>query len=737
MSNLNRPFAATAPAANPALRPALGLLVTSVGLLPPGLATAQAVQQGTPNTPTAAPDLVPSSEAIVVKGQRTGTELAKLPAQVQNTPASISVISKQIIAEQNAQTVQDALRYAPGITLNSGEGGAHGDNVNLRGFSGIDSFFLDGLRDPGSYIRDNFNTEALEVLEGPASILFGNGSAAGIVNQTSKLPTLDPLLGGSLVFATNGEARGTIDIDEAITSTAALRINAMGESTGVAERDYVHYDRWGFAPSLSLGIGTPTVFTLSYLHQHEHDTPDYGIPFLDGAPANVPRSLYYGLKNSDESVTDTDITSAVLSHDFQNGWTLTDTFRYADYFSRYIVSAPHFGNDDIDPQPDGTPLDQLLLFRDRPSSQARQTYLTDHVDTTGRFDTFSMPNLFLAGVEYGRLTNNGKRYNNDFQGVDGVLPTPLLSPDADESSPAQTEVDSRPRIASDLFGVYAVDTVQIVPKLSLSVGLRYDSYDTTFTESLTGAGFHHVDSALSPKAALVFKPAPDQTYYFSFGTSFDPPVSYLTLAPSTVGPKPEKAKTYEAGAKINFLGGLLRTTAAIFRTESTNTVVSDPDDPTIQLIPGTNQRINGFEITANGHLTEDWEINANYTFIDPEVTASPTASEVGKAIPGAARNTANLWTVYEFNEDTWKIGTGINYVGHRYADIDNTANVPGAVIWNAMASYRVTKKISLQLNLDNITNKYYYLGAYYSDPTESHVIPGPGRTLFFATNFRF
>jgi catecholate siderophore receptor len=725
MSNITRSFAAP-------LRPALDVVLTAAALLPPAVAAAQDVP-----APKAKPDLIPSSEAIIVKGQRTGTELAKLPTQVQNTPASIHVISKQIIAEQNAQTVQDALRYAPGITLNSGEGGAHGDNVNLRGFSGIDALFLDGLRDPGSYTRDNFNTEALEVLEGPASILFGNGSAAGVINQTSKLPTLAPLAAGSLVFATNGEARGTIDIDEPITNTAAFRVNAMGESTGVAERDYVHYDRWGFAPSLSLGIGTPTIFTLNYLHQHELDTPDYGIPFLDGAPAHVSRSLYYGLKNSDESLTNTDIMSAVLTHDFGNGWTVTNTFRYADYFSRFIVSAPHFGNDFIDPQPDGTPLSQLVLFRDRPSSEARQTYLTDHVDTTGRFDIFSMPNLLLAGVEYGRLTNNGKRYNNDVEGVDGVLPTPLLSPDADEASPPQTTVASRPRIASDLIGVYAVDTLQIVPKLSLSAGLRYDSYDTTFVESLTGAGFHHVDEAFSPKAALVFRPVSDQTYYFSFGTSFDPPVSYLTLAPSTTGPKPEKSRTYEMGAKVNFLGGLLHTTAAIFRTESTNTVVADPDDPTIQLIPGSNQRINGFEITANGHLTEDWEINANYTFIDPEITASPTASEVGKAIPGAARNTANLWTVYEFSEDTWKIGTGINYVGHRYADIDNTANVPGAVIWNAMASYRVTRKINLQLNLDNITDKYYYLGAYYSDPTESHVIPGPGRTLFFTTNFAF
>ncbi len=696
-------------------------------------------------TSPATPDVKPGNkataatpiEAITVKGQRTTTELAKLPAQVQNTPASIAVISKRIIAQQNATTVQDALRYAPGVTLNSGEGGAHGDNVNLRGFSGIDDFFIDGVRDPGSYTRDNFNTEALEVLEGPSSILFGNGSAGGIINQTSKLPGLTPSRNASVVFGTNGEVRGSIDIDQPITDTAAIRLNAMGESTGVADRDYVHQDRWGLAPSVSLGLGQPTSFTLSYLHQHESDVPDYGIPFLDGVPAPVPRSLYYGLKNSDKTVTDTDIVNAVLKHDFENGWAVTETLHYADYYADYRVSAPHFGNDFIDPQPPGTPLDQLLVFRDRPSSSARETYLTDDVDVTGHFDLFGLPNLLLAGGEAGRLTNNGKRYDNEFQGIDGVAPTLLLAPDANEASPPQYTVVARPQIASDLLGIYGVDTIQLLQKLGLTFGLRYDSYDTSFNDPIAGTGFHRVDGAFSPKAALVFKPAPEQTFYFSYGTSFDPPVSYLTLAPSSTSPKPETSTSYEAGGKFAVLQNRLHLTASVFRTESSNIVVSDPDDPTLQEIPGSNQRIDGYELSATGHVVRDWEITANYTYIDPHITASATPSQIGKLIPNAARNNANLWTVYEFDRDRWSIGTGVNYVGPRYADVDNIARVPGAAIWNAMVSYKITDRIRVQANLDNITDEYYYLGAYFSDPTENHVIPGPGRTLFVTTNLRF
>ena len=446
------------------------ILVGVAALLPAAGAAAQTPSAAPSALPDGKPPSVTPIEAITVKGQRTSTEIAKLPGQLQNTPASITVISKRIIAQQNATTVQDALRYAPGVTLNSGEGGAHGDNVNLRGFSGIDDFFIDGLRDPGSYTRDNFNTEALEVLEGPSSILFGNGSAAGVINQTSKLPGLTAARTGSLVLGTNGEVRGTVDIDQPITDTAAFRLNALGESTGVADRDYVHQDRWGFAPSLSLGLGQPTTFTLSYLHQHESDLPDYGVPFLDGVPAPVPRSLYYGLKNSDRTLADTDIANAVLKHDFENGWALTETLHDADYFSDYRVSAPHFGDDFINPQPPGTPLDQLVLFRDRPSSEGRETYLSDTIDATGHFETFGLSNLLLTGVEAGRLTNNGKRFDNGFQGIDGVAPTPLLAPDADEAAPPQFTVVSRPHIASDLFGVYGVDTIQLLPTLGLTAG---------------------------------------------------------------------------------------------------------------------------------------------------------------------------------------------------------------------------------------------------------------------------
>ena len=712
----------------PSARDCKALELTGLCLASSAFAPAAFGQAAQDTQPPVAP-ASGSPEQIVVTAQPGPPQ--KIPRDPLNTPQSVDVVSQEEIQQQSATTLQDALRYAPGITLNSGEGGAHGDNINLRGFHDIDAFFLDGIRDPGSYARDSFDLETLEVLQGPSSVLFGNGSPGGIVNQTSKQPSLATLREATVEGGTNAEARGTFDLDQPIGPHAAFRINLMGETTGVADRDYVQQNRWGVAPAIALGLGTPTVFTLKYFHQEENNLPDYGVPFLFGGPAPVDRSLYYGLKNYDITQTNVDIGTAAITHQVDDWLSISNTARYARYFSNYRVSAPIFGNDFTGGPPDpGTPLSDALIYRDRPSSEGTQTYLTDHTDATARFRTFGLDHTLLAGVEFGRQTSDFLRFDNGFEGVDGVAPTPLLAPDADEMAPDQHTVVARPDIASNMVGVYANDSIRIVPRVTLDVGIRYDRYDTKFHDSLVGSGFHSIDEAWSPKAALVFKPTDAQSFYFSYTTSFDPAVSYLTLASDAKGPSPSKAKTYEIGAKARWLGGLLTTTAAVFRIEATNIVISDPDDPTVQEVPGDDQRIQGAEFAVTGHLLPNVEINANYTYLDPEISSSVTPGEQGKAVPGAARNIANLWAVYE-PSDVWQIGTGINYEDHRFADALNTASVPAYVIWNALVAYQVTPTIRLQANMQNITDAHYYTGAYYTDSNENHVLPGQGRVLSF------
>src|SRR5450631_1130810 len=284
----------------------------------------------------------------------------------QDISQSTDIVDKKELEEQHLTLLQDALRNVPGLTLNSGEGGAHGDSVNLRGLSIPDSFFLDGVRDIGQYQRDTFNSDAISVLLGPASAVFGRGSTSGVINSISKQPQLTPLAALSVSAGQADYWRGTGDFNLPLSDTAAARVAVMDQRNGVVQRDQVTYRRYGIAPTLAVGMGTPTRLTLSYFKQEENNLPDYGIPFIDGAPANVDRNNYYGLVDYDRTRTNTNIGTIRFEHDFNDVITISDSLRYANYGFEYLVDGPFLGNDFVDPPPPGTPYAGIKVSRDQP-----------------------------------------------------------------------------------------------------------------------------------------------------------------------------------------------------------------------------------------------------------------------------------------------------------------------------------------------------------------------------------
>ena len=302
------------------------------------------------------------------------------PESAHDIPQSIDTISQKQMTEQGNKRLTDALRDVPGITLNAGEGGSHGDSLNLRGLSVPDSFFLDGIRDIGLYQRDTFDEDQVAVLLGPSSILFGRGSTAGVINEVSKEPLQAPLAAGTISVGSAGLARSTADFNWVLNDTTAARLNLMGEHSGVAERDLVENRRSGIAPSIAFGIGTGDRLTLSLLHQEENDQPDYGIPFVDGAPAKVDRSNYYGLANYDHTGTDVNIFTGRYEHDFGDNATLTNTTRAAHYKFAYIATTPNLADDFTEVPPPGTPLADIGVYatsqqlrRPRPNSSIAPT----------------------------------------------------------------------------------------------------------------------------------------------------------------------------------------------------------------------------------------------------------------------------------------------------------------------------------------------------------------------------
>ena len=659
----------------------------------------------------------------------------KLPGDPQDTPQSLTVVSDKLMQSQAANRLEDALKNVPGITLNAGEGAARGDTVNLRGFSAFNDFFLDGVRDAAIYTRDSFNLQSVEVVKGPSAVLFGRGSTGGAINQVTKAPQLTPLQSVNTNLGSNDLYRVTGDVNVPFAATSAFRFNAMGESSEVAERDEVRNRRWGVAPSLAFGIGEQDTFVLAYLHQQENNVPDPGIPFVNGRPAPVPRDAYFGLA-SDRVTTHDDIATARYKHDFSSTLSIADTLRYAHYEFSYMDNLPNFGKT---PPAAGTPLSSILVGRDAPASAGTQSNFTNQLDLTSQFVTGEVAHTFVAGLEVARQTFDLNRYNNPFNSNNTWVPlTPLLDPDPNEIEPPEPVSQNQDTVAHTT-AVYVTDTMALSRYVDLVAGARYDRFSADYAQLAlaTGAALNlsHVDRLGSPRAAVVIKPTPLQSYYLSYGTSFDPSAEALSLTTKTANLGPVKAHTYEAGAKIGVLDGTLSLTGAVFRTQVDNAQTNDPENPTITVLNG-DQRVDGLELGANGYLTDKWELFAGYTHLDPKTLSSGTPALVGKEMPNVARNALNVWSEYEFN-DRLEIGAGGNWLGDRFADSAETARIPGYVVWNAMVSYKMTRDVQVQLNGLNLFDRLYFDAPYYTSVSENHVIMGPGRSLSLNVRMKF
>jgi catecholate siderophore receptor len=704
-------------------------LIGTVGVCASSLAAATAAR-GDPNLAAAESDN--TLEPVVVKGVRPLID-DKLP-DLQNTPQSVTVVSSELMAAQANTRLEDALKNVPGITLNAGEGAARGDTVNLRGFSAFNDFFLDGIRDAAIYTRDNFNLESVEVVKGPSATLFGRGSTGGAINQVSKAPTFMALDSVTAEVGTNHEYRATTDLDVPLSSTAAFRFNAMGESSDVADRDYVKNRRWGLAPSLALGFGEDDSVVFAYLHQQENNRPDAGIPFVYGRPAPVPRGAYFGLI-SDYATTQDDIGTARYKHDFSPSVSIAETLRFANYLFDYQVTMPNFGK--TVPAP-GTPFGSIVVGRDAPDSSGSQTNLTNQTDLTAHFQTGPVAHTLFAGIEASRQTSDIARYNNPFNTDNAWVPeTALLDPNPYEPLPGSERITSQQDTTAHSYAAYATDTLALGPRVDLVASVRFDNFSAGYAQTSSTAvlDLEHTDNVTSPRAALIVKPTAQQSYYLSFGTSFDPSAEALTLTTKTANLGPVKAKSYEVGAKNSWLNGMFSSTAAAFHTEVDNAQTNDPENPTLTILNG-DQRVEGIELGLSGYVTKHLEVIAGYTYLDGKTISSGTPAYVGQDLPNVARHAMNLWSEYEIT-DSWELGLGGNWLAARFADSAQQATLPGYVAFNAMASYKVSRSVSLQLNVINLANRLYYENAYFTSASENHMIPGAGRTAKLTIRMTF
>ncbi|HWB31573.1 MAG TPA: TonB-dependent receptor [Acidobacteriaceae bacterium] len=724
--------------------------------------------------------------------------MTKFTQPLVDTPQSVVAVPQFVLHDEQNTTLRDALRNVPGISLAAGEFGAQGDNLTIRGFSARNDIFLDGIRDFGSYYRDSFDYEQVEVLEGPSGVQFGRGSTGGVINQESKLPQEQPFIAVQTQFGTDATRRLAADINQPLAdlaSGAAFRANIVATEGGVAGRPYAANRHYGIAPSLSFGMDSPTRETISYFHLTENDTPDYGLPWLINKPAPADRHAYFGFPDSNYLRANVDILTGRFDHDFSPLVTLHSIGRWANYARDAQITEPQICSNSNVAVPVGgyvsslpsvaggkapctytptTPADQIAVNRNELQVRSVEGELWDQTDLTARFNLLGIRNDLDAGIEGGRETSSPVRTSYTVSGSNTVPAANLAHPDAGDAVFSGTGyISSITHTKSDSVGIFFLDTIHLSRLFQLSGGVRWDWFDTHYNlyappTSIAGASLSSPVAPISQivhqptyRAAFVYKPTPHGSVYFDWGTSFNPSAESLSLSVATSVLPPEENESYEAGAKYSLLHDRLMLDGAWFRTLQLNARETSPTDSSLIVLSG-NQLVRGVQASAVGHLPDSTDIVLGYAWMHSEVTASqffPTS--IGYPLANVPRQTFNAFLSRRLFARL-KAGLGGNYVGARTASSTapfvpltfgplTTYTTPTgsqaqgypvlSVGMRQVPGYWVFNAMLSRPVTDRIelqANVYNLLNRFYIDqPHPSHLIPGAGLSALIGANFRF
>lgn len=663
--------------------------------------------------------------------------VGRLPGSVQDTPQTINVIPREVLEQQNVTTLEQALRNVPGITMSAGEGngGITGDQLRIRGFNAQNDIYVDGLRDFGAYARDAFLYEDVAVLKGPSGFALGTGTVGGGVAIGSRMPRLGNSYSGVATGGMGPYARGTLDLNQQIGETTALRLNLMGQSSGVVGRDDVDSRRWGIAPSIAFGLGTDTTLALQYLHYEYDNATDAGIPVVTlpgrtvGRPATeygLPRSTYYGVASDRDQVT-VDTFTARLNHNANDWLTLSNDTRLGFYdrdfaFSPVSCSAACAA----DFQRTG---DAVIGYGGGNNPYTQSSWSIQNVTTaTARFTTGPFRHELVGGVDIWReeIDRTGYTYRP-------ARPVGTLRGSLADVSLTRGPASNKRETETNAFGLFLSERLWLTPELSLIGGLRWTRYEVDYKAGTPGqaptTNIGLTTDAVDPRASIVFEPSPSQTYYATYSTSSTPPGSYFSTLPFSVNSAefdPERNTLYEIGAKFGFLDNRLGLYGALYRIEKSNAQETDPltGDVTAS---SDRQRNQGIEIGLTGQITPAWTINANYTAMDSETTRSQTPANLGKRVQYVPEHAASLWTTYELNQNQpWNLtlGGGLTWRSQVYLNAANTAEAPANLAFDALVSHKINDNLRLQVNGYNLGDATNYEALF-----GGRVVPSAGRTV--------
>lgn len=753
---------------------------------------AQPVGPTTPSGPADANPYADPAAPYKVDHVQAG---GKFPEKLVDTPKSITVLSKEVLEDKNATTLKQAILSTAGVTLGSGEGGnAFGDRFFIRGFDARNDIFIDGVRDSGVSVRENFFTEQVEILRGPGSTFSGRGVAGGAINIVTKQATTGKsFYNMDTTFGTDQTKRVTLDVNQVIDPTLAVRVGGLFQDANVAGRDYVTDNRNGAFVATTWKPTDTIKVTGNYIHTELTGLPDFGVPYYRPSTASTAggpfpdfgasRRNWYGFVNRDFFRTGQDIGTINAEVQITPDLMISNKFRASRSTQNYIGTLPESPSLK-------DPLSASTLTANPQSRFQITDVLANQTEATYKFlDGAGFKHTALAGIEVDRERSSIDRYLGLTSEATGIPSSPSGSPtNTSVFFPQNTylpfgipSLSGLPtKIGIDTVSGYVMDSANYHDLLILNGGFRYDDYSIKSTGYAANGTFGQQSAEfLIPNfnLGLTLKPAPNGSVYVAYATSANPvgaefdgtSTAYGGLNPTLPGGNtqifgPEKNKAIELGTKWELFDRHLLLTAALFQTTKENARESQNVSSAAAAAPlgcvyptgttgniscitaGAAYRIRGIDLGVGGKITDKWSVFGGLVLMQSEVTQSlaPPANKVlystnvGRPLANIAHQSFSLLSKYQLN-DTWELGGQAVYRSKIYGGTLLAANqgtsLPSYWRFDAFAEAKLDQHWKLKLFVNNIFDKRYYDALYQS--AAPFVLEAPGRAAYVVLSARY
>ena len=639
------------------------------------------------------------------------TSATRTDTPLRDTPQSVSIVTKELIADQAMQSMADVVRYVPGVQMGQGEG--HRDAPTIRGNSSTADFFVDGVRDDVQYLRDLYNVERVEALKGSNAMVFGRGGGGGVINRVTKLAGWEPVHAISLTGGTHEHRRAALDLGDGIGAFAG-RLNGMYEESGTF-REATTLTRFGINPGVALRAGERTVVRLDYERFDDERTVDRGIPSFEGRPSSADIETFFGDPSLSTSRANVNAAGALVEVRASKHLSIRNRTRYADYYKFYrnvYPGALNAAGDTVTISAYDNATDRRNLFN--------QADLVVQGLSTG-----AIGHTLLVGAEIGRQETENFRRTGRFPNDSTSMKVPFASPRISVPvafSQSATDADNRAR--TNVLGAYVQDQLSFGEKWQAVAGVRWERFTIDFHNDRDGANLSRDDDMISPRGGLIFKPVDAVSFYSSASVSYLPSSGdqFSSLSATTQTLEPERFTNYELGAKWDVRPDL-SLAAAVYRLDRTNTAAPDPLDPAVTVQTG-EQRTSGWELEASGDLTPRWQIVGGYANQRARITSRTSSAAEGATVPLVPEHSFSLWNRVQVLPRL-SLGLGLLRRSDMFAAIDNTVTLPAHTRVDAAAYLTVVRDVRLQLNVENLLDETYYATSHGNN----NILPGAPRQV--------